>query len=187
MLGEVCVEPERTLTLGFYAHYAPIRSSAGVDPEDLDFDIHIGYEADLLTALEAIQRTGLRFERREIARWADVWLLASEPGYDIIGGGITILDAWRRDSSENEELVVTSGHIAFRQSLFRRAQDAARLSSHAALTNSDRVGMLAGTTEGARLLELTGLADEDGVLAAGVRIRTASGELTSDSTAQYSI
>jgi ABC-type amino acid transport substrate-binding protein len=184
---EVCVEPERTLTLGFYAFYAPVSSSVGADAEDPDFDRHSGYEADLLTALEAMQRTGLRFERRAIARWPDIWLLAAEPDYDIIGGGITILDARRRDSSGNEVIVFTSGHIAFRQSLLVRAQDAARLSSHDALTSSDRVGVLAGTTGEARLLELTGLADEDGVFTAGVRIRTSSGELTSDGTARYSI
>lgn len=186
-LGEVCAEPERTLTLGFYAYYAPVSSSVGADPEDPDFDKHIGYEADLLTALEAMQRTGLRFERRAIARWPDIWLLAAEPDYDIIGGGITILDARRRDSSGNEVIVFTSGHIAFRQSLLVRAPDAARLSIHAALTSSDRVGVLAGTTGEARLLELTGLADEHGVLGAGVRIHTPSGELTSDGTEQYSI
>ena len=186
-LGGVCAEPERTLRLGFYAYFAPVSSSVGADADDPDFDMHIGYEADLLSALEAMQRTGLRFERRAIAVWPDIWLLPAGPDYDIVGGGITILDARRRDSSGNEAIVFTSGHIAFRQSLLVRAEEVARLSSHAALTSTDRVGVLAGTTGEARLLELTGLADEDGLLAAGVRIRTASGELTADGTERYSI
>lgn len=50
--------------------------------------------------------------------------------------------------------VFTAGHIEFRQSLLVRAADAQRLGRHRDLTDADRVGVLAGTTGEARLLEL---------------------------------
>ena len=50
-----------------------------------------------------------------------------------------------------------------------------------------RVGVLRGTTGEARLLQITGLADEDGVLAAGTRIDTPGGTVVADGTPAYVI
>ena len=163
-LAAACTEGERALSAGFYAYFAPVSASAGDHPDAPDFDEHRGYEADLLTALEAMESAGLSFSRRAIAEWPGIWLLSATPGYDIVGGGITILDSRRRDPFGAEAVVFTSGHIAFRQSLLVRAADAGRFAHHGALTSADRVGVLANTTGEARLLQLTGLADAEGVL-----------------------
>ena len=79
-------------------------------------------------------------------------------------------------------MTFTSGHILFRQSLLVRAADAERLAAHADLTSADRVGVLRLTTGEFRLLELTGLVDAGGVLAAGTRIETVEGEVLADGT-----
>ena len=110
-----------------------------------------------------------------------------DPEFDIVGGGITILDARTRDAAGKRVIVFTSGHITFRQSLLVRAADATRLAGHADLTSDVRVGALAGTTGEFRLLELTGLVDANGVLAAGARVETAQGTVTADGSAAYSI
>ena len=117
--------------LGFYAYFEPVSYSAAAAPESADFNLQLGYEADLLTALEALHGAGIAFERSAIPLWDDIWLKSATPEYDIIGGGITILDA-RRYDAEGEELVAfTSGHVTFRQSLMVRSEDAARLDSYA--------------------------------------------------------
>lgn len=186
-LASGCTDGDRVLTVGFYAYFAPVSASMEEHPDSPDFDGHVGFEADLLTALEAMQGAGLSFSRRAIAEWPGIWLLAARPEYDIVGGGITILDTRRRDPSGAEVVVFTSGHIAFRQSLLVRAGDEERFPDHDALTSAERVAVLAGTTGEARLLQLTGLADGDGRLSAGVRVETATGEVLADGSADYFI
>lgn len=185
--AEPCVEEGRTLELGFYAHFAPVSHAADPDPASPGFHAHRGYEADLLSALEAVEGANLSFSRRGISAWDGVWLLPAGPRYDIAGGGITILDSRTRDAAGRTAVVFTSGHIAFRQSLLVRAEDAGRLARHADLTEEVRVGALAGTTGEARLLELTGLAGAGGVLAAGTRVETPRGAVVADGTARHFI
>ena len=177
----------QVLQVGFYAFFEPVSYSADPDPGTAGFNEHRGYEADLLTALEAMDSAGLSFERSGIAEWPDIWLQAAGPEYDLVGGGITILDSRTRNAAGEHLVNFTSGHIAFRQSLLVRAEDAERLASHSDLTSEDRVGALSGTTGEFRLLELTGLVDANGVLAAGTHIETAEGELVADGTADYTI
>ncbi|MDE0463293.1 MAG: transporter substrate-binding domain-containing protein [Caldilineaceae bacterium] len=185
--SQACVDEERVLNVGFYAFFAPVSYSASEDPDSKEFHTHLGYEADLLTALEAIDGAGLSFSRHPIATWDDIWLQAATPQYDIIGGGITILDSRTRDAADNQVVTFTSGHITFRQSLLVRAADATRLTAHDDLTSDVRVGALAGTTGEFRLLELTGLVDAEGVLAAGVRIETPAGTVVADGSPDYVI
>lgn len=182
-----CIDEERVLNVGFYAFFAPVSYSAVEDPDAEGFHTHLGYEADLLTALEALDGAGLSFSRHPIATWDDIWLQAATTQYDIIGGGITILDARTRDAAGNQVVTFTSGHISFRQSLLVRAADATRLAAYDDLTSDLRVGALAGTTGEFRLLELTGLVDTEGVLAAGVRIDTPAGTVTADGSPDYVI
>ena len=182
-----CIDDERNLQFGFYAHFAPVSYSAGSRPGTAGFDAHLGYEADLLTALEAMQGAGLRFARSGIAQWDGIWLRAAGPRYDIVGGGITILDARTRDASGRRAVAFTSGHVAFRQSLLIRAEDAGRIARHADLKSEMRVGVLAGTTGEVRLLELTNLIDRDGILAAGTRIETDGEAVVADGSAAYFI
>ncbi len=178
---------DRVLNFGFYAFFAPVSSSVDPDPGSAGFNMHVGYEADLLTALEAMDGAGLSFFRRGIAVWPNIWLLSAGAEYDVVGGGITILDSRTRDEMGNQVVSFTSGHIVFRQSLLVRAEDGARWDSHDDLTSEVRVGALASTTGEARLLELVGLVNADGVLAAGVRVETQTDTVIADGSAEYFI
>ena len=185
--GEACTDGRRALAFGFYAYFAPVSHSADPEPDAAGFHAHRGYEADLLSALEAMEGAGLSFSRRAIAAWDGIWLKAARPDYDVVGGGITILESRTRDAEGRAAVVFTEGHIAFRQSLLVRAAEAEALARHDALTAAVRVGVLAGTTGEARLLQLTGLADSAGVLAAGVRVVTPGGAVVADGGADYVI
>ncbi len=185
--SQACTDGDRALNVGFYAYFSPVSYSADEDPASEGFKTHLGYEADLLTALEAMQGTGLTFVRHPIAVWPDVWLESAKPEYDIVGGGITILDSRTRDETGAKVINFTSGHIKFRQSLLVRAEDAERLADYADLTGDVRVGVLSATTGEARLLELTGLVDANGVLAEGARITTPQGTFAADGAAAYAI
>lgn len=178
---------DRVLNVGFYAFFAPVSSSVDPDPGSDGFNTHMGYEADLLTALEAMDGAGLSFSRRGIDIWPNIWLLSAGAEYDVVGGGITILDSRTRDETGNQVVTFTSGHIAFRQSLLVRAEDGARWGSHDDLTSEVRVGVLASTTGEARLLVLTGLVNADGVLTAGVRVETQTDTVVADGSAEYFI
>ena len=178
--AQSCAPAGSTLRFGFYAHFEPVSYSADPDPASPAFNEHRGYEADLLTALEAMRGVNLSFSRHGIAAWEGIWLLPAGPGYDLVGGGITILESRTRDATGRAAIVFTAGHIEFRQSLLVRAEDEGRLARHQDLTSADRVGVLAGTTGEARLLELTGIIDAYGVLAAGTRVETAAGVVVAD-------
>ena len=185
-MGLFDASSERVLDVGFYAFFKPVSYSKDSDPNSEGFNTHMGYEADLLTALESINGSGLTFNRHPIQPWDDIWLRSVDE-YDIVGGGITILDPRTRDASGNRVVQFTSGHVAFSQILLVRNEDAERLNSYDALTSDVKVGALAGATGEARLLQLVGLADADGVLAAGTRVVTPQGEVTADGSADYFI
>ncbi len=185
--ARACTEDGRTLDFGFYAFFAPISHSADEDPDSPGFHTHLGYEADLLTALEAMRGAGLTFRRKPIAPWDGIWLRSAQPEYDLVGGGITILDSRTFNAAGERVIAFTSGHVAFRQSLLVRAGDAGRLDGHDSLTSAVRVGVFVGTTGEARLLELTGLADAEGVLIAGTRVETPRGEVVADGGPGYAI
>lgn len=142
-----------------------------------------------MTALEALDEAGLSFSRRGIPtlEFGGIWLLAATPEYDIIGGGITIRDDRTRDAGGRTVIAFSAGHVAFRQSLLVRSEDAARISTHADLTQDDSVSVHPGTTGELRLLELTGIIDARGVLVAGARIETPTGTVMVDGTGRYSI
>ena len=107
-----CTQDGRTLEFGFYAHFEPVSHSAAAGPGSPGFDSHRGYESDLLDALEAMDGAGLGFSRRGIADWDGLWLLPSGPRFDLVGGGITILDSRTRDAAGRAAIVFTSGHIS---------------------------------------------------------------------------
>lgn len=184
---QTSIAGQRVLNLGFYAYFAPVSFSANPNPTSDKFNTHQGYEADLLTALETMEDTGLSFARRAITEWPGIWLKAAGPEYDIIGGGITILDSRTKDRSGIPRVTFTSGHIKFRQSLLVRAEDVGRLSDYTTLTRDVRVGVFSGTTGEARLLELTGIVNADGVLIKGTRIETLQSTIISNGTADYRI
>ncbi len=182
-----CADEETLLRYGFFASFEPVSYSAESDPNAAGYQRHLGYEADLLTALEAMEHTRLGFERIPIDVWPGIWLAPAGPDYDMAGGGITILESRTRDASGRTVVAFTSGHISFRQSLLIRAEDAERIRSHDDLNAQHRVGAVRGTTGEARLLQLSGLADDEGVLRAGVRIDTADGQIVADGSERYRI
>ncbi len=186
-LSTACTTGEQVLNVGFYAFFEPVSHSADPDPNAPGFQEHRGYEADLLTALEAMDGAGLTFARHPIQPWDDIWLRPAGDDIDLVGGGITILDSRTRDATGTRVVRFTSGHITFRQSLLVRAGQADRFSSYDHLTSRHRIGALAGTTGEARLLELTGLVDSAGVLAVGTRVHTPSGMVVADGSAAYVI
>jgi len=100
--------------------FVPVSYSAEPDPDSPGFANHMGYEADLLTALEAMEGRSPAFLRRPIADWPGTWLLSATPEFDIVGGGITILGSRTLDATGRRVVAFTSGHIAFRQSLLTR-------------------------------------------------------------------
>ncbi len=182
-----CTSDGRPLKYGFYAFFKPVSYNADPAPNSAGFHVHRGYESNLLSALEAMKGAGLSFSRRGIASWKNIWLRAAGSQFDMVGGGITILDSRTLDAAGRRAVVFTSGHIAFRQSLLVRAADAGRIRRHEDLGSSVRVGVLAGTTGEARLLALTGLASSSGILTAGARVRTPRGEAVADGSADYVI
>ena len=189
--AEFCETNKTVLNVGFYNNFRPVSYGADLDPNSASFNVHGGYEADLLSALEALEGANLSFVRRAIDYWEDgpipIWQLAATPEYDIVGGGITILDSRTRNEREETIVAFTSPHVAFRQSVLVRAEDAERLADYANLTRDVRVGVLAGTTGEARLLQITGLADANGVLAAGSRVETPDGTVEADGSDNFRI
>ena len=184
---QACMDDDTVLNVGFYAYFEPVSYSANGDPAAADFNTHRGYEADLLSALETMENTGLSFARSGIAAWDRIWLQPAQPQFDLVGGGITILDSRTRNADGETVVAFTSGHIAFRQSLLVRTPDADRLASHDHLTSDVRVGVLVGTTGESRLLQLTGLTNGEGVLIAGTRIDTPRGPVMADGSADYAV
>ena len=76
--AQQCEARDEPLQFGFYYDYAPISYSENRDADAPGYNRHRGYEADLLTALEALEDAGLAFERRAIGYWASqdppIWL-----------------------------------------------------------------------------------------------------------------
>ena len=187
LAGDSCIEDDRRLTYGFFADFPPVSFSESLDPDSPAFNVHRGYEADLLTALETMADAGLAFDRRGIDIWPDIWLRPAGPDYDFVGGGITILESRTRDANGVEQVAFTSGHITFRQSLLVRAEDAQRYASHDDLGPA-RVAALGGTTGEHRLLVLTGVVGAEGNLATGTAVHLADGtSLIADGSARFQI
>ena len=169
-----CTEEGRVLKVGFYPDFAPVSYSANRDSGSTGFHEHRGYEADLLTALEAMSAT--RFSRRAVGGgFAGIWLKAATPEYDLIGGGITIREDRTRDAAGRTAVVFTSGHIAFVQTLLVRAADAGRFAGYRGFSPEIRIAAVPGTTGEERLLQLTDYIAPDGALRPGARVRLASG------------
>ena len=89
---QACMDDDKVLNVGFYTYFEPVSYSASGDPAAADFNTHRGYEADLLSALETMENTGLSFARSGIAAWDGIWLQSAQPQFDMVGGGITILE-----------------------------------------------------------------------------------------------
>jgi len=182
-----CPTEPQTLRYGFFAFFEPVSYRVDPDSASPSLNGHRGYEAELLTALEAMRGTNLRFQRIPIDVWPDIWLTPVNDAIDLVGGGITILDSRTRNASGEVVIAFTNGHINFRQSLLIRAADDQRITTHADLTADDIIGAVAATTGEAHFLQLSGIADADGVLIAGTVIDTAQGAVTADGSDRFRI
>ena len=172
---------------GFLPLYDQVSYSASSDPDADGYNTHLGYEADLLTALESMDGLGLSFVRRPIPEWPGIWLKSATDEFDIVGGGITIREARTRNQAGDVVVAFTNGHIAFRQSLVVRGEDAARMATHEQLTGDLLIGVHRDTTGEGRLLQLTGLTDAAGTLVAGARVATPNGDVVADGSNAYTI
>ncbi len=171
-----CTEKGRVLKFGFFHDFAPVSYSADRDPASAGFHEHRGYEADLLTALEAAGAA--RFSRRAVGgAFAGIWLKAATREYDLIGGGITIREDRTRDAGGQKVVAFTVGHIEFVQTLLVRASDAGRFAGYRGFTPEVRIAAVPGTTGEERLLQLTGYVRPDSALRPGIQVRLASGEV----------
>ena len=182
-----CGAQDLTINVGFYAFFDPLSNSANSDPNSAAFNTQQGYEADLLNALAAMNGPRITLSRTAIPEWEGIWLKSAAPDFDLISGGITILDARTRDAAGNLQIAFTDGHVHFRQSLLVRTEDAARIRAHSDLTGEMKVGVLAATTGEHRLLQLLGLVDPQGALLPGVRVDTPNGAVTADGSPDYTI
>jgi len=178
-----CTLSPNRLSVGFYAHFDPV-SYARTSEDPSSPGEHAGYEADLLTAMEAMEGGDLRFEREPVATWRGIWLLSSGR-FDVVGGGITILHSRTLGPSGTRIVKFTRPHIAFRQSLLGRSADTRDFGDYQNLNSGVRVGVLAGTTGEVRLLQIVGIAGEGGALAAGTRVETSTGTVVADGSAAY--
>ena len=170
-------QTQRTVTVAFYGYFEPVSYSADPDMSSDGFDEHRGYEADLLSGVESMDGIGLDFERRGVAHWDDIWLLAASDEAHLACGGITILEVRTSGADGRPAVAFTDGHIDFRQSLLVRSEDAERLAAYDGLGAGDVVGVLRGTTGEARFLQIIGVADDNGGLAAGTTVETDAGRV----------
>ena len=150
---------------GFYTDFQPLSYAANQDPGDPAFDVPLGYEPDLISAITTLSNDLIQFVPGGIGNpFSGIWLLSADERFDMVGGGITALDERRFHPPGATAARVTFGvgHVRFRQSLLVRNDSA--IVSHDDLDDSTTVGVLRGTTGESRLLRLAGITDEEGYL-----------------------
>ncbi len=175
------------LEFGYYAYFAPVSFQENTKGSISDNRNHAGYEADLLSAIELMGNNPLQFDRIPIENWTEIWLQPAVSDFDLVGGGITILESRRFDPSGIRAIEFTDGHVKFRQSLLTRIEDASNLSAYEHLTSDIRIGVLRDTTGETRLLRAIGIIDSAGVVATGTLITTARGRKIADGTNNFRI
>ena len=179
----LCPTTPETMRFGFYDDYPPVSSLQ----EITDGPQHAGYEADLLSAMTQMQGTNLRFDRSPISKWPGIWLLPASDDFDIVGGGISILDSRTRNPADQAVVTFTGGHIDFRSSLLVRQTDASRIDAVSDLQPGDRVGVYADTTSESWILNQLNFVDANGALRAGTRVVLPAGEIETDGSNRYAI
>ena len=163
--------PAMRVNYGFYTDFNPMSYSIASA-----VDQPMGYEPDLVAALETFSKGKLSFDPLGIGNpFSGIWLKAAQEPYDMVGGGITALPERTRDANGRQVIRFGVAHISFRQSLLVRSESA--LNRHADLTSEHHVGVLRGTTGEKRLLELTGIIDAEGFLRSGTQVQLAGGDV----------
>ena len=165
--------PAMRVQYGFYTDFNPVSYSVAPGAA-----AHrpMGYEPDLVAAVETLSRGRLSFTAVGIGNpFSGIWLKAAQEPYDMVGGGITALPERTRDAEGRPVIRFGVGHISFDQSLLVRATSA--IDRHDDLTSEHGVGTYRGTTGEKRLLELTGIIDTAGFIRSGTRVLLADGRL----------
>ena len=166
--------PAMRVNYGFYTDFNPVSYSVTQVPMGSAFHQPMGYEPDLVAAVETFSRGRLSFNTLGIGNpFSGIWLKAAQEPYDMVGGGITALPERTQDADGRQVIRFGVGHIRFRQSLLVRSGSV--INRHGDLTSEHRVGALRGTTGEKRLLELTGIIDAAGFVRRGTRVQLASG------------
>lgn len=159
---------------GFYTDFHPLSYASTQDPSDAAFNRPLGYEPDLVAAVDTFAGKGMTFDPKGIGNpFSGIWLKSAQDEFDMVGGGITALTQRTFDESGSEAIRFGAGHVGFRQSLLVSISSA--IARHDDLTSDHRVGVLRGTTGEARLLVLTGITNADGVVQAGTQITLEDG------------
>ena len=165
--------PAMRVQYGFYTDFNPVSYSVAPGAA-----AHrpMGYEPDLVAAVEALSRGRLSFTALGIGNpFSGIWLKPAQEPYEMVGGGITALPERTRDAEGRPVIRFGVGHISFAQSLLVRAASA--IERHDDLTSEHRVDTYRGTTGEKRLLELTGTIDTAGFIRSGTRVLLADGRL----------
>lgn len=174
-----CVEDGEAVEYAYYTGSMPM--SAAVDGE------HVGFEAAILDALEAMEGLGFRFHRHPIAEWPGLWHLPATDEFDMAGGAILIVEHRRFDRNGVEQVAFTNGHQAYRQAVLTRAEDAARFPEIGPFPHGTVIGALRESTTEVEVLHMHGYADENGVLTAGVSVHVPDGVIVADGSDDYRI
>ena len=168
--------PAMEVNYGFYGHFEPVSYSAVPVPLYSSFHQPLGYEPDLVAAVETFSKGKLSFNSLGIGDpFPGIWLKADQEPYDMVGGGITALPERTLDADGQRVIRFGVGHIRFRQSLLVRSESV--IDRHDDLTSGHRVGVFQGTTGEQRLLELTGIIDAAGFLGSGTQVELADGSI----------
>ena len=175
-----CVPEGQSLRYGYHANYPPV--------SDVTEDgSHTGMEADLLDALEAMEGAGLAFERTPLFVWPDLWYRSATDEYDVMGGGITILDA-RRFKDGIELVAFTNGHLENAMVFLTLAEDAPEFAEYNRYPDGAVVGVARDSGSEATLLDMLGYIDRAGILKAGTTVTTSGGAvLQADGTDRFRI
>ena len=157
---------------GFFTDFDPLSYATTQDSDDPAFNMPMGYEPALISAVNRLSNDQLQFTSIGIGNpFSGIWLLSATDGrFDMVGGGITALEGRRYAPNDPETALITfgAGHVQFRQSLLVRSEST--IMDHDDLDSSTTVGALRGTTGESRLLQLVGITDDDGWLRASTVI-----------------
>ncbi|MBB63748.1 MAG: hypothetical protein CMO81_01655 [Waddliaceae bacterium] len=161
-----------TYKVGFYTDFEPISYAASRIEGTENFDQALGYEPDLLRAIERASKGELCFEFQGIKVWENIWMAPIQNNVDIGIGGITIEDTRTKDSSGDKKIVFTKPTVDFHQSLLCLFSNKNAIKHHKDLNCSDTVGAVRGTTGEYRFLTQTGIINNlnDGLIKKGVTV-----------------
>jgi ABC-type amino acid transport substrate-binding protein len=159
----------KTLKVGFYSNRAPISASKSLDAEDWKFNEPVGYEADILKAVQSMPNSQFEFEFVGIESDENIWL-RSKDEFDLVCGGIVIDKEKEIDAENNRVVQFTEGHLHLRQSLLVKKKNRKKFNSLKSFDAKNSIGVVAKSRSERKLLEELGYLNKNGELVAGVTL-----------------